>query len=89
MEVLTIKQKEKNREGNILVRRGGKEHRWNRRVIFGLQGRRTTEEEKEDNIWRSKKIREGKYRKYLEKENIVLQRRRRTKKNIKIFGEKI
>ena len=53
-------------------------------MIFGLQGRRRTEEEKEDNFWR-RKIRkifgEGKYRKYLEKENIVLQRRRRTKKN--------
>ena len=60
MEVLTIKQKEKNREGNISVRRGGKEHRGKRRVIFDLQGRRRTEEEKEDNIWRRKIFGEGK-----------------------------
>ena len=46
MEVLTIKQKEKNREGNILVRRGGKEYRGKRRIIFGQQGQRRTEEEK-------------------------------------------
>ena len=72
MEVLTIKQKEKNREGNILVRRGGKEHRGKRRVIFGQKGRRRTEE-KEDNIWRRKII--------------FLWRRRRTEKeNLFIVG---
>ena len=29
-----------------MVRRGGKEHRGKRRIIFGQQGRRRTEEEK-------------------------------------------
>ena len=56
-----------------MVRRGGKEHRGKRRIIFGQQGRRRTEEEKGTIFG------EGKC---LEKENsfFFLWRRRRTEK---------
>ena len=54
----------------------------------GGKGGQYLEKENKENIWRrkivffveEKKNREGKYRKYLEKGNIFLQRRRKTEK---------
>ena len=66
--------------------------------IYFLCNSRKMEKEKEENIWRreiffadekEKEKREGKVRKYLEKENIYLWRRRKKqrRKRRKIFGE--
>ena len=77
-----------------MVRRGGKEYRGKRRIIFGQQGQRRTEEENIENIWRRKvflaeeKKNVEKYGEYLEKKIVFCggeEERRRNGR--KLLGE--